>query len=183
MGLFSLPKHPTFVETYLSGFPFCKYRTPITIKVVPEGIDIKIIVGIKSKKFLIPKEDIVEIGLNQETYRSAGKAATGAIVGGVLTGGIGLLAGAALGGKRRKDNELQLVVNYENEICYIELKSSSTIPKLYQEIKKIIPVNKEETSVQTVSDADELVKFADLRDKGVITNEEFEIKKKQILGL
>ncbi|GGE47608.1 hypothetical protein GCM10011391_27990 [Pullulanibacillus camelliae] len=40
----------------------------------------------------------------EEKYkRSAGKAATGAIVGGLLTGGVGAIAGAAIGG-RKKDN-------------------------------------------------------------------------------
>ena len=33
------------------------------------------------------------------------------------------------------------------------------------------------------SDADELKKFAELKDQGIITEEEFNIKKKQILGL
>ena len=37
--------------------------------------------------------------------------------------------------------------------------------------------------VSAVSDADELKKFAELRDQGVISQEEFEVKKKQILGL
>jgi len=39
----------------------------------------------------------------QSETRSAGKAAAGAIVGGVLTGGFGAIAGAAVGG-RKKDN-------------------------------------------------------------------------------
>ncbi|MBW7838478.1 MAG: SHOCT domain-containing protein [Chitinophagaceae bacterium] len=33
------------------------------------------------------------------------------------------------------------------------------------------------------SQADELMKFAELKEKGLITDEEFEAKKKQILGL
>ena len=37
--------------------------------------------------------------------------------------------------------------------------------------------------VSAVSDADELKKFAELRDQGVISQDEFEAKKKQILGL
>ena len=36
--------------------------------------------------------------------RSAGKAAAGAIVGGVLTGGIGAVAGAAIGGRKKDDS-------------------------------------------------------------------------------
>ncbi len=36
---------------------------------------------------------------------------------------------------------------------------------------------------KSISEADELKKFADLRDRGIITEEEFNAKKKQILGL
>lgn len=39
--------------------------------------------------------------IDEDVYRSGGRAVVGAIVGGVLTGGIGLLAGAAFGGRRR----------------------------------------------------------------------------------
>ena len=39
------------------------------------------------------------------------------------------------------------------------------------------------TPISTNSDADELSKLADLRDKGILTEEEFQQKKKQILGL
>ena len=174
-------KHPSFMEKYISGFPFCRYKTPIMIEVTPEQLNIRLLMGFSWKNFSIPASDIVEIGLNQETYRSAGKAAAGAIVGGVLTGGIGLLAGAALGGKRRKDNEMTLVVDYQGTECNIELKSSKTIPNLYQEIKKIFKEPKTETA--QLSQADELQKFAELKEKGIITPEEFETKKKQILGL
>ncbi|HAK1261693.1 TPA: hypothetical protein H1115_001028 [Listeria monocytogenes] len=38
---------------------------------------------------------------NQDSKRSAGKTATGAIVGGVLTGGIGAIAGGAIGAKKK----------------------------------------------------------------------------------
>lgn len=183
MGFFSLPKYPIFSETYLSGFSFCKNKAPITFQVAPEGIHLKLLIGFKSKKIFIPKEDITEIGLNQETYRSAGKAATGAIIGGVLTGGIGFIAGAAIGGKRRKENELTLVVNYENESCYLELKPSNSIPKLYQELKKIMPIEEQKETTATTSAADELMKFATLRDQGILTDEEFETKKRQLLGL
>lgn len=41
----------------------------------------------------------------------------------------------------------------------------------------------EETSNSSFSEADEISKFKDLLDKGVISQEEFEAKKKQLLGL
>ena len=41
----------------------------------------------------------------EEKYtRSAGKAAVGAIVGGLLTGGVGTVAGVAIGGRKKDDS-------------------------------------------------------------------------------
>ncbi len=57
--------------------------------------------------------------------------------------------------------------------------------KLFAEAKELI----EERARQArggnpaKSDAENLEKFAELRDKGVITEEEFQVKKKQLLGL
>jgi len=49
-----------------------------------------------------PASDLEDLAVvDADAWRSAGAAAAGAIIGGVLTGGIGLLAGAALGGRRR----------------------------------------------------------------------------------
>lgn len=56
--------------------------------------------GFRSTKYL--PEDIETMQqMDEETYRSAGGAAGWGIAGGVLTGGLGLLAGAAIGGRRR----------------------------------------------------------------------------------
>ena len=43
--------------------------------------------------------------------------------------------------------------------------------------------NPKNIQVRSVSEADELKKFADLKEKGIITEEEFNKKKKEILGL
>lgn len=64
----------------------------------------------------------------EQKYRSGGKAAVGAIVGGALTGGVGLIAGAAIGGKRRDSSKatihladkstnkpIQLIVSCDNK--------------------------------------------------------------------
>lgn len=42
--------------------------------------------------------------------RSLGKAAAGAAIGGVLTGGVGLVAGAVLGGRRKEDSTAVLTL-------------------------------------------------------------------------
>lgn len=57
--------------------------------------------------------------------------------------------------------------------------------KAIEESKKAnkeVPVSST-TIVQNTSDADELKKYKDLLDNGVITQEEFDAKKRQLLGL
>ena len=51
------------------------------------------------------------------------------------------------------------------------------------EIYKRIEEKKNQDSKGISSQADELKKFADLKEQGIITEEEFNAKKKQILGL
>jgi Short C-terminal domain/Domain of unknown function (DUF4429) len=58
--------------------------------------------------------------------------------------------------------------------------------KAFEEAKKLIEegmLASRTGVVQQRSNADELAKFAELRDKGVITEEEFQKKKNQLLGL
>ena len=58
-----------------------------------------------------------------------------------------------------------------------------------KEIKNFVEKAKEKatdtatTIIQQVSAADELKKYKDLLDAGIITQEEFDAKKKQLLGL
>ncbi len=55
---------------------------------------------------------------------------------------------------------------------------------LIDEKVKAIRVSRSQSAVaQQASSADELMKFASLMEKGIITREEFEAKKKQLLGL
>ncbi len=60
---------------------------------------------------------VTSLNWNEHGERSAGKAAVGAVVGGVLTGGIGLLAGAALGG-RKKDVSCAIVGIKDGDVDY-----------------------------------------------------------------
>ncbi len=60
------------------------------------------------------------------------------------------------------------------------------IEEIYIELSNKIAVNAKNTSMvvkQETSNADELKKYKDLLDSGVITQEEFDQKKKQLLGL
>lgn len=57
------------------------------------------------------------------------------------------------------------------------------ITKLNNEINSGTPEHKPTTTTKTDDNIAELVKYKDLLDKGIITKEEFEEKKKQLLGL
>lgn len=82
---------------------------------------------------------------------------------------------------------LDFVVNkgsLENRV-FFNLKDSSAATKIKDYIEEYLKnaPKTDTTVVQQVSSADELKKFKDLLDMGVITQEEFDAKKKQLLGL
>ncbi|WP_259544513.1 hypothetical protein MHI39_20080 [Heyndrickxia sp. FSL K6-6286] len=73
----------------------------------------------------------------ESAKRSAGKAATGAIVGGVLTGGVGAIAGAAIGGRRRDNSKafVYLINPETNEEVAIHIRCDE---KQYREISSFM---------------------------------------------
>lgn len=184
-------KYPKIFGKYEMGFPdISSGDKPVVIQFRENEVEFKILTGFTSVKKIIKPDDIIEVGLNQESYRSGGKAATGAIIGGILTGGIGLLAGAAIGGKRRKENQLTFIVNNNGNECDIFIKPSKDIPKLYSELKRLLskqttkPISKEleksnnETKSNLVND---LEKLHNLLEKGILTQEEFNEQKRKML--
>lgn len=69
---------------------------------------------------------------------------------------------------------------------YFYNKSQSIMEEAYKYIQKRIIDSQTQTQnvvVSNDSSADEIVKFKNLLDQGIITQEEFEFKKKQLLGL
>lgn len=92
-----------------------------TTGIASKSVSVKIISGkeqVHSKediKMIQKQNGVVSIGgvsydylgfdWNEQKYRSGGKAVAGAVIGGVLTGGIGTLVGAAMGGKRRDNSK------------------------------------------------------------------------------
>lgn len=125
-----------------------------------------------------------------------------AIAGGFLFGGAGAIVGGGLG-KKHKDlcNSMSIMVSVRNPyISTFEIKLISTETKkgrmLYKMIKKtaneIIALfsiisgmseNSDGQQPRFASSADEILKYKQLADAGVITPDEFEAKKKQLLGL
>lgn len=128
-----------------------------------------------------------------------------AVVGGALFGGVGAIVGASTGHKHKKTcSKLQIKItlnNIDRPVVYVdfiiaETKKDGIIYKnvypLAQEAMSIFNIItdslKQETkqnddNKKAISPADEIMKFKQLSDAGIITQEEFEDIKKQLLNL
>lgn len=147
--------------------------------------------------------ELIDFELNEDGESITKGGLGSAVVGGALFGGVGAIVGSNVG-KKQKDviNKMSVTINLRNEfISHIE------IPLIKTETKKngfVYKVSKDEgqriTALLSVivdsqkgqaapahaaagSSADELLKFKQLLDAGVITQDEFDTKKKQLLGL
>ena len=78
-----------------------------------------------------------------------------------------------LGGPKQLENQIRFQTDAERQKAYDKIMSA------YQTFHS----PKGDSVVQQVSPAEELKKFKELLDMGVITQEEFDAKKKQLLGL
>lgn len=122
----------------------------------------------------------------------------GAVAGALIGGGAAAIIGSQLGTETRTEiaeldgRKITLVYKGDEQWYNIEVKTDSP-EKTIAAFRQLIP-QKEESAVQievhdrqqgasAVSSADELKKFKDLLDSGIITQEEFDAKKKQLLGL
>ena len=121
----------------------------------------------------------------------------GAVAGAIIGGGAAAIIGSQVGTQTttevitKDDRKITLYITENNTMETLTI-SSKNIDKTINALRELIP-SKEESVVQietnkssnvaTVSSADELKKFKDLLDSGVITQEEFDTKKKQLLGL
>ena len=114
----------------------CSIEEVVACKVtvgMPGKLKIKLPYGWKSH--LYTQEQIASITpIDEEQYRSAGGAAAGAIIGGVLTGGIGLLIGGALGGRRRKHGTFLIYFDDGNHVAFEE-KSGSIVKLISRQLE------------------------------------------------
>ncbi|EMF0455843.1 MAG: DUF4428 domain-containing protein [Enterococcus hirae] len=125
---------------------------------------------------------------------------TRALVGGALVGPIGALIGAGTGGKEwesinRLGIEIYLKDNRKIKYDLIsnETKINSLVGKnsfdqynhLSAKLESIISnqTNTSNTSVEATSEIDEIRKYKELLDEGIISQEEFNAKKKELLNL
>lgn len=141
---------------------------------------------------------------NEKKY-GVGRTAGGAIVGGLVFGGVGAVVGAALGSNHKKTIKyMGIEISYEKdgacETCTVNLHKGKPIKpggfdyncaqdvgrslmgELDLLIQKREDIPQQAAFVQESSSADEIRKFKELLDDGIITQEEFEAKKKELLG-
>lgn len=90
----------------------------------------------------------------------------------------GYIQFAFMGGKEAKGGIFQGTQD-ENTVMFNKKQQA-----VFEQIKEIVEskIHTGEKASNQVSDADEILKLADLRDKGILTEEEFQDKKKKILG-
>ncbi len=157
---------------------------------------------------IINFSDIVSYRVNQNGHNETKHhGITRAIVGGALAGGVGAIVGATTGGKQTDYiDHLGLIISLKDgsnfEVVFIrkieQIKSNSlsarasieSLNKLISLIDSIIAQNqasnidKINSNSDTSNDsADEIRKFKKLAEDGIITQEEFEAKKKMELLL
>lgn len=129
-----------------------------------------------------------------------------ALVGGALFGGVGAVVGGVTGGKRSRNVTTSMSIQLNLRNCH---RTTVTIPFIKSEMKQNSSVYKSIratageclSALQTIIDsqeqaihteraetafnstADEILKFKQLLDAGIISVEEFEAKKQQLLDL
>ena len=171
---------------------------------IPDGF-----MGKKKNPRIYSYDDIVEYELLEDGDTITKGGLGRALVGGAVFGGTGAIVGGVTGGKRSKKviNSLKIKItidDFESPVVYIHLitsktKANSFVYKtnfaLAQEILStfaLIQKQREKDDIHgsstnkgntTPSPADEILKYKELMDQGIITQEEFKAKKKQLLGL
>lgn len=126
--------------------------------------------------------------------------AAGYVVAGPAGGAVGLLAGqnankkntslvaemgAMIHTKDPKEPSIffSFVVPGTNKGDRIYAEKADDARSFVFQVKSLLGLDKKEIIVNSQSDADEIRKYKALLDEGIISQEEFEAKKKQLLGL
>ena len=151
-------------------------------------------------------DDVVDFELLEDGNSVIKGGIGSAIVGGALFGGVGAVVGSTAGKKKIKQTCTNLTVkitvnNMAAPVEYIKLITSTTNKRsmvyrgAYQDAQEIISLlqlicnqkntvkNASHESAHQLSAVDEIRRYKELMDEGIITEEEFQAKKKQLLGL
>lgn len=128
----------------VSGHPSIYANADVNLTVHNGGLEIEYRESLwKTSTVIIHYSDITSLQTDEQKERSLGKAATGAIIGGVLTGGIGLIAGAAIGGRLKDNSNLYVGYILNGAAFVLTFKSGKKTPMIYNEIINNFSKNQE----------------------------------------
>lgn len=162
------------------------------------------ILGRKKSDNIYNYSDIIDFELLEDGDSVAKGGLGRALVGGALFGGTGAIVGGVTGKRKNKGvcnslrikitmNDIKFPTAYINFIETATKKTGFVYKNIYEQAQECLSTlqlicdrhKKPETqnNTQTTSNADEILKFKELLDAEVITQEEFDAKKKELLGL
>lgn len=148
----------------------------------------------KSPSLLINFDNIKSYSIKRNQDEIIKKSGVGrAVVGGALFGTVGAIVGASTGDSHIQKETRDLVLNIqlknvidgkkEVSIPFMLGKQRSHMTGTIEEcISLLDEIIVDEPSVGNYSSADEIRKYKELLDDGIITQEEFELKKDKLLG-
>jgi len=122
---------------YLGGHPDWPTQYKINLTIVSKNQNILLAQRgymNEGKRLIIDTNEILSVDLEEKKTRSVGKVAAGAIIGGILTGGIGLLAGGALGAGRKDKSTIYITIDYDGRPFQVILKTGKLTNEIYAEI-------------------------------------------------
>lgn len=127
---------------YLIGYPGWDKPEPVSL-IIDKG-SLRITQSLPSGKNLIVQgKDIIDVSFEAQSKRSGTRAATGALIGGVLTGGIGLLAGAAVGARAKNKSETTILFNEDGRERIITLLTKDKTNAVFNAIQDAIAYSKD----------------------------------------
>jgi len=164
------------------------------------------VLGKRDKSKVYNYSDIVDFELLEDGESVTQGGLGRALVGGVLFGGAGAVVGGVTGKRKNKEvcNSLKVKVtlrDINNPVVYISFlsaatkKDSFTYKTFYNSAHECLsvlqlicdtqeaPVNNNGNNSVAGSVADEIKKFKNLLDEGILTQDEFDAKKKELLSL
>ena len=186
-----------------TDFQFQNTLNTISVRYIVDNSQETVFISITGSSFIsIPFSDIngCEIIVDSEVKGGVGRA----IVGGFLAGGAGAVVGATTAKKKTSSYQVVIykktiqdpslvitLINSETDVSSIEYQDAVTFAyKVNASIKAIIEQNAHSisditpSSNKAIDDTPEAIrKYKNLLDEGIITKEEFEEKKRQLLGL
>ena len=152
--------------------------------VIIAGDHLQIAAGIfKTVKLIEPFVESAKLISHEESAGSGGKAGALGLAGGLLLGPVGAIAGAAYGMGGSTSNIIEIELE-DCKACTVNLDD-----KHYKVLCDCVEVTRGDkdtpalTPQPTSDPVAEITKYKGLLDAGVITQEDFNAKKKQLLGL